>query len=275
MNTIDPELISGIIASAYTDININQNTSIVKYFQTVHTENEMQRHIVNAILDNAQSARTHKIPLCQDTGIPIIFIELPPGTGLPANLKEHIKNALNASSVKHGMRMSISTNTLENSAGTDNTPVIHILPAEGEECAVTVMAKGGGSENVSNICIMSHADSMDHIAEYIIKTVENASSRACPPYILGVGIGGSVEQCALNSKKALTGVFGHNSSKEEQSISDKVMALSEHIEIGIQGMGFGDTVLDCRVIISPSHIATLPVAVSFSCFQERVKRVVL
>lgn len=274
MNTIDPEHISGIIASAYTDININQNPDILSYFKHVYTENVMQKHIINCILDNAQSAGRYHIPLCQDTGTPVIFIELPPHTALPDDLSGHIRKALNDASEKNGLRMSVSEPFNEGFPA-DNTPVIHIIPALNEQTSVTVMAKGGGSENVSRVHIMSQSDSIENVAQYIVDSVKEASSKACPPYILGVGIGGTVEQCALASKMALAGVFRDTRKDAEKRISEMVMKMSKELHIGIQGMGFGDTLLACRVIANPSHIASMPVSVSFSCFQERVKRVVL
>ena len=156
-----------------------------------------------------------------------------------------------------------------------NNPVIHIINSKRKRVRITIMAKGGGSENVSSLRMMNPSSTPIQIADEIINAIENASSKACPPYIIGAGIGSSIENAALYSKMALSGKFNHNRIKEEKLISDTVMKKSKKLKIGIQGFNFGDTIIDCRVKILPSHIACLPLSIAFNCFQERVRSVVL
>ncbi len=276
MNTIDSEYIAEIIAQAYFNINIIQNKKILNYFHTLKTDNDIQEQVKNSILENAACAEKYKIPLCQDTGTPIIFIETGKDTYIKGDIEQYTYNAISDISLKKGLRASIVENPLNKKRKLlFNKPVIHIIPSHRTNTRITVMAKGGGSENVTQMTMMNPSSERDAVADFAVNALKEASSRACPPYIMGIGIGGSVEQSALKSKMALSGKFGHNRKHDEKYIAALILEESKKLNIGVQGLGFGDTLLDCRIIITPSHITSLPVTVSFSCFQERVKTIIL
>ncbi len=276
VKTIDSEYISGIIAQNYSHINIYQNKDIVRYFKKIRVSDPKKQIILKNINDNADIAAKRKIPLCQDTGIPIIFIELPENTYIKGNLEKATIKAMKKISIEKGLRFSIVKNPFsEKRQVIQNNPIIHIIRSERKKVRITIMAKGGGSENVSLLKMMNPSSTPIQIADEIINAIKKASSKACPPYIIGAGIGSSIENSALYSKMALSGKFNHNRIKEEKFISDIVMKKSKKLKIGIQGFGFGDTIIDCRVKILPSHIACLPLSIGFNCFQERVKSVIL
>ncbi len=276
MKTIDSEYISEIIAQNYSHINIYQNKDIIRYFEKIKVSDPQKQIILKNIKDNAEIAAKRKTPLCQDTGIPVVFIELPENTCIKGNLEKAAIKAMKKISIESGMRFSIVKNPFsEKRQILPNNPVIHIINSKRKKVRITIMAKGGGSENVSSLRMMNPSSTPIQIADEIINAIENASSKACPPYIIGAGIGSSIENAALYSKMALSGKFNHNRIKEEKLISNTVMKKSKKLKIGIQGFNFGDTIIDCRVKILPSHIACLPLSIAFNCFQERVRSVVL
>lgn len=272
MKIIDSESLSEKIAAAYHSANINTRQEVADFFSSVTSGNPLEEMIINTIEENASIASACSIPLCQDTGIPIVFIEMPPDYCLAGDIASLTDSALQKITYRKGLRNStVNSQISEARSEPYNKSEIHIIPSKSPHMRVTVLVKGGGSENASAMRMMNPSSSRDDIVDFVIDSIKTTGADACPPYIMGVGIGGSSHQSALSAKMALTGLFNDNESEDERYIAGEITRKANNLKIGIQGMGLGDTVMDARVKIIPSHIATLAVSVAFQCFQHRME----
>ncbi|MFO8061643.1 MAG: fumarate hydratase [bacterium] len=272
MKIIDSESLSEKIAAAYHSANINTRQEVADFFSSVTSGNPLEEMIINTIEENASIASGCSIPLCQDTGIPIVFIEMPADYCLSGDIEALTDSALHKITCRKGLRNSTVNSQISGQRSElFNKAEIHIIPSDLPHMRVTVLVKGGGSENASVMKMMNLSSDKDDIADFVIEQIRATGADACPPYIMGVGIGGSSEQSALSAKMALTGQFNDNESEDENYIAGEIITRGNKLNIGIQGMGMGDTVMDARVKIIPSHIATLAVSVAFGCFQHRME----
>lgn len=272
MKIIDSESLSEKIAAAYHSANIHTRQEVADFFSSVTSGNPLEEMIINTIEENGSIASGCSIPLCQDTGIPIVFIEMPPEYCLSGDIEALTENALQKITYSKGLRNStVKSQISEQRSGLFNRAEIHIIPSHLPHMRVTVLVKGAGSENASAMKMMNPSSKKDDIVEFVIDQIRETGADACPPYIMGIGIGGSSEQSALSAKMALTGQFNDNESEDERYIAGEIMREGNELNIGIQGMGLGSTLMDARVKIMPSHIATLAVSVVFQCFQHRME----
>jgi len=275
LSVINGKKLSEKIAEAFCEINIVQSSFIRKKLSAIVPENELQKTVVNTMIENGKTAGRDRVPLCQDTGIPVIFIETGEAECLPKGLEKLIGDAIDRKTSECGMRFSIADKTIDKGKRLSNRPVIHLTGGKTKTTKIVVMAKGGGSENLSTLFMMNPSSESADIIKYVLDSIERAGSKGCPPYIIGIGLGGDSETSLIKAKMALTGKFEHNKSKYEKIISLGVFEGAKKLNIGIHGLGFGPTILDCRTIYTPSHIATLPLGIAFNCYQERVKEFTL
>jgi fumarate hydratase subunit alpha len=246
--------------------------------------NPRARRVLDQLVENARIASRDMIPLCQDTGLAIVFVEqgsevivAPAGSG-----RETLLDAIN-----EGVRTGYETGYLRKSVvgdplnvrkntGTNTPAVIHLSIVPGDKLTVTVMAKGGGCENKSQFRMFRPTADSRQIADWIVDVVRQAGADACPPFVVGVGIGGNFETCCLLSKKSLLRNLGSRHAdafyaKMEQDLLSRINALG----IGPQGLGGDTTALGVLIETGPCHIASLPVAVNIECHSHRHKTVVL
>lgn len=228
--------------------------------------NEMQKLFMDSFKENIKLSKKNKTPLCQDTGHITVFIETPENFSLDFNIEEELNKKINLKTEDFGFRYSM----VDWKGRYNNNVSVYIFQSKRKDLKIVVMAKGGGSENLTRMFTLNPSLSLDEISEYVFKSVVEAKDRGCPPYILGVGIGKSALDSTFLSKKALTGKFSHNRKLVEKRIRDLVLKKTENLKIGYLGLNFGETVLDCRVMVEERHMATLPLTVSFNCYQERV-----
>ncbi len=272
MNIIDSDYLSEKIANAYYSVNIEYNKSIKNIFSKINPKNNMQKMVINTILENYTIAKKNKIPLCQDTGTPVIFIEKPANYIIKNDFENILKKYIAKISKEKGLRLSIINNPLNKKRIVlPNPPIVYYLKTNKKKMRIIVMAKGGGSENLNRIFMLTPSISEKEIIEKIVKTVKESGSKGCPPYILGITIGGLFENSAINAKKILTGKFPYNTNKMEKKIANEILKKANELKIGIHGLGFGPTVIDVRLKILSTHIASMPLSITFQCFQERVK----
>jgi len=234
---------------------------------------------LNAILKNLEIAEREKIPICQDTGISIVFVEMGNeiqiNTGTYKTIEEIINKGIEKGYKKGFLRKSIVSVLDRKNTGTNTPGIIHFIPSEKEIFKITLMAKGFGSENTCALKMINPSEGKKGIEQFIIDTVKKAGAKPCPPVFLGVGIGGSFEKSAILSKMALCNVGRQNTSstikKWEKSILEKLNKLG----IGVGGFGGRITALDVKIKTFPTHLAGLPVSVSISCWAHRVGTVIL
>ncbi len=236
-------------------------------------ETETGREVIGQIIENSRIAGEEGIPICQDTGFAIVFLEIGQDVRLSGdNLKDAVNRGISRGYREGYMRKSILRDPLTNPVNTgDNTPaVIHTEIVPGETVKVTLMPKGGGAENMSRLGMLKPSDGLEGIRSFVVETVELAGANACPPVIVGVGIGGTFDYVTLLSKKALLRKIGQRN--EDPGIAKLEREwLKEVNSLGIGPGGFGGriTALELFIEVFPRHIATLPVAVNIQCNAAR------
>lgn len=238
--------------------------------------------ILNQLIENARIAKDEKIPLCQDTGLAVIFVEQGCEVLIKADGGQTLFDAINtgvAAGYKNGfLRNSVVADPLNKRRNTgSNTPaVIHHSIVPGGKLKITVITKGGGCENKSQFKMFNPTTDREEIIEWIIDVVKQAGADACPPLIIGVGIGGNFELSCLLSKKALLRDLRQRNGDEfyaklEEDLLSRINALG----LGPQGLGGDTTALACLVETAPCHIASLPAAVNIECHSHRHKSAVI
>ena len=237
-------------------------------------ESPVGREIFNQLLENAGIARSERMPICQDTGLAVVFVELGQDAHVTGGaLEDAINEGVRRGYQEGYLRKSVLGDPLKRVNTKDNTPaVIHTRVVPGDRLRLWVVPKGGGSENMSKIAMLKPADGAEGVKKFVIEAVRVASANPCPPIVVGVGIGGSFEQCAFNAKKALLREIG--SAHADTFYADLERELLEKVNnLGIGPMGLGGrvTALAVHIEVAPCHIASLPVAVNINCHAARHK----
>ena len=242
-------------------------------------ESPVGREVIDRILENADISAEEKIPLCQDTGTAVVFLEL--------GQEAHIVGGDLYTAVNEGVRQGYEEGYLRKSVvrqpfsarvnTKDNTPaVIHTDIVPGDRLKVMVMPKGGGAENMARLAMLPPARGRQGVIDFVVKAVDEAGSNPCPPVIVGVGIGGTVEKAVLLAKRALLRRVGEpNPDAEVAELEKEIMHRINNLGIGPMGYGGRITALAVHAEVFPSHIASLPVAVNLQCHCARHKEAVL
>jgi len=238
--------------------------------------------ILEQLIENARIAAEERIPLCQDTGLAVVFVELGSEVVIKAEKGKTIIDAINAGvagGYKKGyLRNSVVSEPLEarKSTGSNTPAIVHLTIASGDRLKITVMAKGGGCENKSRFKMFRPTAQRQQVIDWIVEVAKDAGADACPPFIVGVGIGGNFEYSCLLSKKALLRKLGQrNSDRFYAELEEDLLSAINALDIGPQGLGGQTTALDCMVEAGACHIASLPVAVNIECHSHRHKSAVI
>lgn len=237
------------------------------------------REVLDQILENAEIARERQMPLCQDCGLTVIFLEL----GQDVHIVGGDLNEALAEGVRRGyqegyLRKSMVDKPFSARINTkDNTPpVVHLTMVPGEQVRITVAPKGGGSENMSQLAMLKPADGRSGVVQFVVEAVRKAGANPCPPVIVGVGIGGSAEKTMWLAKYALLREVGRpHPDPEVADLEAEILERVNRLGIGPQGFGGLTTALAVHVETFPCHIASLPVAVNLQCHSARHKEAVL
>ena len=235
-------------------------------------ESPLGRQILNQLEENLKIAGEDMIPICQDTGMAVIFIKAGQEVHFEGgSLTDAVNEGVRQGYVDGYLRKSVVRDPIERENTKDNTPaIIHYEIVEGDQVDITVAPKGFGSENMSRVFMLKPADGIEGVKEAILTAVKDAGPNACPPMVVGVGIGGTFEKCALMAKKALLRTTGEHSEIEWVSNLEKeVLQELNQTGIGPGGLGGTTTVLAVHVNTYPTHIAGLPVAVNICCHVNR------
>ena len=235
-------------------------------------ESPAGKAVLARLLENAAIAADQDLPMCQDTGLAVAFVELGDGVRVTGgSLNDAIGEGVREGYRKGYLRQSVVYSPLDRRNTGDNTPpVIHIELVAGERLSVTVAPKGAGSENMSQLRMMTPADGIEAVKRLVVETVEKAGASACPPLIIGVGLGGDFEQCALIAKKALLRpLCERNPEPAAARLEEELLDLVNATGIGPMGVGGRITALAVNVETRPCHIASLPVAVNLQCHAAR------
>ncbi len=267
------------IVEAVREIAIKANYEIPEDVELAYQsairreESEIGREVLSQILLNIKSAREEQMAYCQDTGVAVVFVEIGQdvhvvGGSLEDAINEGVRRAYTEGYLRASM---VYDPVFERKNTKDNTPaVIHYRVVPGDRLKLTFAPKGAGSENTSRLAMLKPADGWEGVKRFVLETVKLAGPNACPPFTVGVGIGGTFEYCALLAKKALLRPVGER-SKDPVAKRIEEELIEEINKIGWGPMGFGGTVtaVDVKVELYPCHIASLPVAVNIQCHANR------
>ncbi|WP_194074617.1 fumarate hydratase [Oceanobacillus halophilus] len=262
------------VASMCQEANYNLGEDVFEAFQQAlrTEESPVGKDVLQQLVDNAKVAKTEHVPMCQDTGTAVFIVEIGQdchivGGSLSAAINEGVRKGYG----EGYLRNSVVGDPLNRKNTGDNTPaVIHLEMVEGDEITIHMTAKGGGAENMSDMKMLKPSDGLVGIKDYILDIVKDAGPNACPPLVVGVGIGGNFERCAFLAKKSLFRPIGERNP--DPTIADLEIELMEEINrlgIGPQGLGGSTTALDVKIEAEACHIATLPVAVNLNCHASR------
>ncbi len=233
--------------------------------------------IIQQILENDRIAAEEKLPACQDTGLAVVFLEIGQDVHfVGGNLIDAINEGVRQGYEEGYLRKSTCHPFTRKNIG-DNTPAtVHIEIVPGDKVKVTFAAKGGGSENMSRAIMLKPADGWEGVRNFVVKRVMEAGPNPCPPIIVGVGVGGTIERSAYLAKKALMVPIGvRNPDPEVAKYEEELLDLINKTGVGPQGLGGKITALDVHMLMEPVHIASLPVAVNIQCHMSRHKERIL
>lgn len=250
-----------------------------KIINSAAVENsEIGKKILSQLEENMEIAEREQIPICQDTGMAVVFIKIGQEIHITGgSLEDAINQGVREGYTEGYLRKSVVKDPLIRENTKDNTPaIIHYEIIPGDKVEITVAPKGFGSENMSRVCMLKPADGIEGVKNAVIETVKLAGPNACPPVVVGVGIGGTFEKCALLAKKALTRDINSESSIEYVAeLENELLDEINNLNIGPGGLGGKITALGVNIETYPTHIAGLPVAINMCCHVNRHKKRIL
>ena len=231
----------------------------------------LAKNILGIIHENYLIAEENYVPVCQDTGMACVFIELGQDAHIDGDLTDAVNEGVRRGYEKAFLRKSITADPLQRVNTGDNTPAfltVHLVPGRG--CKITVAPKGAGSENMSRLAMLKPADGVEGVKKFVLDTVEQAGANPCPPIVLGIGIGGSFDHCAALAKKALLRPLDEpNADPYYAALEKELLDAINATGFGPQGFGGATTCLGVAIEQKPTHVACLPVAVNISCHVTR------
>ena len=274
MREIDVSIIKDTVARLCIEANIHLPKSLERCIcEARKTEKSpVGRAVFADLADNIAAADRENIPVCQDTGMAVIFMRIGQDVHFTGgNINDAINEGVAKGYTDGYLRKSIVGDPLERVNTGDNTPaVVHFSFEDGESVRIDVCPKGFGSENMSALRMFTPSVTKDEIMDYVAEVCSKAGSNPCPPMVVGVGIGGNFESCALNAKKALCrDVSVHNDKPLYAEMEEEILKRINRLGIGPQGFGGTVTALSVAIEQSPTHIAGLPVAVNIGCHVTR------
>lgn len=235
-------------------------------------KSELGKQVLGQLKENLKIAGEDMIPICQDTGMAVIFMKIGQDVHFEGgNIEDAINEGVRRGYVEGFLRKSVVSDPIIRENTKDNTPaVIHYEIVPGEDVTITLAPKGFGSENMSRVFMLKPADGIEGVKNAILTAVKDAGPNACPPMVVGVGIGGTFEKCALLSKKALTREVGKKSPIEYVAkLEEEMLTKINELGIGPGGLGGTQTAFAVNVETYPTHIAGLPVAINICCHVNR------
>lgn len=272
-----------MIREAIADLCINANRNLPEdVSEALRSYREQEsfapaKDMLDLLIRNESIARNTCMPICQDTGMAIVFAEIGQDVHIVGDFEAAVHGGVSEGYVQGLLRKSVVGDPLRRVNTGDNTPaILHVKLVQGDKIRLTVAPKGFGSENMSRLSMLTPAQGVEGVKRFVIETVKQAGANPCPPMILGIGIGGDFERVAEMAKEALMLPLGaHNPDPFYASLEDELLQLVNDTGIGPQGFGGRTTCLGLHILQGATHIAGLPVAVNVSCHVTRHKTIVL
>lgn len=280
MREINVDLITKAVRDLSIEANYFLNSDIKNSLKKAKKEEtfDIAKDILGKIIDNSEIAKNEEMPMCQDTGMACVFLEIGQDVHFVGGLLEDAINEGVRQGYKEGyLRKSVVGDPIERINTKDNTPaVIYYDIVKGDKVKITLAPKGFGSENMSKIGMLKPSDGLEGVKKFIIDTVKSAGPNPCPPMVIGVGIGGTFDKAAYLAKKALLRpVDKHNENEFYKNLEIELLDKINELGIGPQGFGGRTTALGLNIEVYPTHIAGLPVAVNINCHATRHKEAII
>ena len=263
------ECVKRLCISANRDLPDDVRARIVAFYE--NEEWQPAKEALEKLIENYKIAERDSVPICQDTGVACVFVEIGQDVHVTGNLNEAINEGVRQGYDEGYLRKSVVADPLRRKNTGDNTPaMIYYDIVSGDKLKITVAPKGFGSENMSRVTMLRPSDGIEGVKAFVIETVEKAGANPCPPIIVGVGIGGTFDKAALLAKKALLCPLGEkNADPFYEKLEDDLLEAVNDLGIGPQGFGGRTTALAVKILTMPTHIAGLPVAVNINCHVAR------
>ena len=275
MRKIDLQLVSDKIKELFIDAceNIPENVLNALKKAGELEQSPLSKEVINKIVENAYLGREKHLPICQDTGVAVVYLTIGSEVYFEGDVYEAVNDGVRRAYTEGYLRKSVVRHPLDRVNTKDNTPaIVHIKMVPGDTFKIDVAPKGGGSENMSLVKMLIPADGIEGIKKLVVDTVFNAGGKPCPPLVVGVGIGGNFEKCALLAKEALMREIDDESSDPiANSLEKELLTLINNTGVGAMGFGGTQTCLAVKVNVHPCHIASLPVAINIQCHAARHK----
>lgn len=279
MREVHASQITAVVKKLCIESNLYLGEDVLAAFDRLEKleESPVGREVFQQLKENARIAREEQVAICQDTGLAVVFVEL--------GQDVHITGGDFNAAINEGVRQGYKEGYLRKSAchcfsrvnTKDNTPaIIHLEMVPGDKIKITVAPKGGGSENMSTVMMLSPSEGVEGLKKRVVEWVKQAGSNPCPPVVVGVGIGGTYEQAALIAKKALLRPLGQkNPDPELAALEEDLLTRINNLGIGPQGLGGRITALAVHAEMIPCHIASFPLAINLNCHAHRHKEAII
>jgi len=275
MRRVELRTVSDKIRDMFIDAceNLPENVLDALTLANESEESPIGKEVFDRIIENALLAKEKNLPICQDTGIAVVYLTIGSEVYFEGDIYEAVNDGVRRAYTEGYLRKSVVRHPLDRINTKDNTPaIVHIKMVPGDVFKIEVAPKGGGSENMSAIKMMIPADGVEGVKKFVVDTVFSAGGKPCPPLVVGVGIGGNFEKCALMAKEALLREIDDESSDPiARELERELLELINNTGVGPMGFGGTKTCLAVKVNVHPCHIASLPVAINLQCHAARHK----
>lgn len=280
MKEIHVEEIISAVEKLCIDANYDLGSDVVNRFREAlkNESSALGKDMLERLIENAEIAQQERVPMCQDCGMAVLFVDIGQELHVAGgNLTEAINEGVRRGYEKGYLRKSVVQDPFERVNTKDNTPaIIHYDIVPGDSLKIVLAPKGFGSENMGGIKMCKPSEGLEGAMQFVVDTVDKAGSNPCPPIVVGVGVGGTMEKATLLAKKSLTRDVGkHNPDERLAKIEEELLERINKLGIGPQGFGGVTTALAVNLEVFPTHIAGMPVAVNINCHAARHKEITL
>ncbi len=267
---VEPREISDAVCELFTKANYTLTSDVTDCIKCAkeREKNPLAKQVLSRLIDNVAAAKEIDVPVCQDTGMAVVFVYVGDEVYINGNLTDAVNEGVRAAYVGEALRLSVVRDPLYDRTNTnDNTPaIVHIRAVSGDKVRIVALPKGFGSENMSALKMFTPSATEDDIVKFVVDTVVNAGSNPCPPICVGVGIGGDFEQCATLAKECFCRKLDDvNNDARYAVLEGRMLSEINKTDIGPQGFSGDTTALAVKIATAPTHIAGLPVAVNINC----------
>ncbi len=279
MRTVSAEKLTKAVKDSLIKINYELDNSLVTLLKKAKSKetSNLSKSILDDILENQALARDRKAPLCQDTGVAVIFVEHGLDVRLDGNLDDAINAGVRLAYDEGYLRKSVVQHPFNRENTKDNTPaIIHTKLVDGDQIKLKIASKGAGSENMSKVVMLTPSDGIEGVKKLVLDTIFDAGGKPCPPIIVGIGVGGNFEKSAMLAKEAiLRDLDDSNPDPSLNALEKELLSEINALGVGPMGVGGETTCLAVKINTFPMHIASLPVAINIQCHSARHMEVTL